>query len=130
MKTIVKFLKHKDDSKAYDVFAYFPHENYNESLYGANQKQSYAQFEGHGSCSTDYAQESELASYDEYKPLLDELISQGYNDLEIINQQIETKRYENAYTIMYSKLIKEHKSSHELNTISEEWIESNKPKFM
>jgi hypothetical protein len=130
MKTIVKFLKNTDKEGNTDLFAYFPHVDFNQHLYGSAQKQSYSHEGQHSACSPDYAQESELASYEEYKPLLDELIAQGYNDLEIVNQQIETIHYNKSYEAMYSKLLKDHKTAEEFNTISEEWIAKNAPKYL
>lgn len=123
MKTIVKFLKNGTD-----IFAYFPHINYNEQLYGSQQKQSYSN-EGHSACSVEYAQESVLATKDEYKDLLSELINIGYDDLEIINESFVTKQYENAYNIMYNKLIKEKLDFDTFTNKVDKWVELNGPKY-
>ena len=88
MKTKVQFLVHEIDGKLHDkpvtwesdIFAYFPDMTASKGF-----KTAYSHIGQHSACSPDYAKESRQASKDEYKDLLTELISIGY-DLEILNK--------------------------------------------
>lgn len=81
MATLVKFLKKNDE-----VFAYFPQLNYNKHLYGNTLKTSYAHIGQHSACSKEYANEAVMASKEEYQPLLEELVSIGYDNLKVLNK--------------------------------------------
>lgn len=72
--------KHHEENK--ETFAFFPDEVFDSK----GNKTSYAHIGQHGACSEDYANESRQATAEEYKPLLNELISIGYDDLEILNE--------------------------------------------
>jgi hypothetical protein len=129
MATLVKFLKNTDSEGYTDLFAYFPNLNANERLYGSSQKQCYAEVDKHTTCSVDYAQESELASYDEYKDLLNELVNQGYDDLKVLNEAHVNKHYENSYNEVYAKLNKENPDFDVFTEKLDKWVATNAPKF-
>jgi len=86
--TKVKFLYEKDSE---NVFAFFPElvfQNIPVVYYT-----SYAHVGQHSACSIDYANECKEAGFNAYCDLLNELIGQGYNDLQILNsQELECKR--------------------------------------
>lgn len=67
-----------------DVFAFFPDERYNDQ---PEFFTCYAHLGQHSACHIDYAKECEEAQYNEYHPLLIELIGQGYKDLNVLNAQ-------------------------------------------
>lgn len=128
MATLVKFLKHKDDVNGTDIYAYFPQLNFNERLYGNQQKQSFSS-EGHSGCHVDYAAESELASYEEYKDLLSTMINAGYNDLNVLNEVNNQRHFENTYNAVYEKLMKEEPDFDKFTEKLSNWIKINAPKF-
>jgi hypothetical protein len=71
------------------LIAYFP-----DDVYSDNQphlRTCYAHIGQHSSCHVDYAKECREATPEEYKDLLAELISIGYDDLEITNKAPEDK---------------------------------------
>jgi hypothetical protein len=82
--TKVKFLIEKPEGELpCNVFAFFP-----ELLHNGVERQmfvSYAHIGQHSACHIDYANECTEASPMEYRSLLIELIGQGYNDLQIVN---------------------------------------------
>lgn len=82
--TQVKFLYEKPEGDLpCNVFAFFP-----ELLYNGVERQmfvSYAHIGQHSACHIDYANECKEAPINEYWDLLQELINQGYNDLQIMN---------------------------------------------
>lgn len=80
MKTRVKILYNE---KTDDLFAFFPDENYNHYLYGNDMKTAYSHVGQHSCCRVEYADESVKANDKMAQPLIDELISLGY-DLEVI----------------------------------------------
>lgn len=81
--TKVKFLIEKPEGDLpCNVFAYFPDNWYNlDNLL----RESYAHIGQHSACHIDYANECKEAPINEYFDLLNELIGQGYNDLQIMN---------------------------------------------
>jgi len=83
MATLVKFLK--DTAFNDEILAYFPQFNYNRELYGKTRKTCYSHVGQHSACHIDYAKKCVLASKEEYKDLLEELISIGYN-LKVLNK--------------------------------------------
>lgn len=89
--TKVKFLIEKREGELPgSVFAFFPEEKYNEQ---PGMFTSYAHIGQHSACHIDYANECKEAITNEYLPLLEELVQQGYNDLQIMNaQEIECHR--------------------------------------
>ena len=76
MATLVKFLYNKDNN---DLFAFFPQLNYNKDLYGLGMKTCYTHVGQHSSCSIEYAKASIKATPEQYKDLLNELVSIGYD---------------------------------------------------
>ena len=78
--TKVIFKYHEKNS---DLFAFFP----DEVADSKGNKMSYQHIGQHSACSDDYNKESRLATKEEYKDLLNELINVGYDDLEIINEK-------------------------------------------
>lgn len=88
MKTDVLFLWERDEPK--DVFAYFPNEQYYGKIQGMTaidmaMRTCYAHIGQHSACHPDYARECREASPEEFKPLMEELESIGYN-LNILNK--------------------------------------------
>lgn len=83
--TKVKFLIEKPEGDLpCNVFAFFP------EIKGNNQPgmfSCYAHIGQHSACHIDYAKECKEAQINEYWPLLQELIGQGYDDLLIMNEQ-------------------------------------------
>lgn len=78
-KVIFKFNKREND-----LFAFFPDE---VADYKGN-KTSYSHIGQHSACCDAYNEESRLATKEEYKDLLNELIySIGYDDLEVLNEK-------------------------------------------
>ncbi len=77
--TKVLFLKEKDGD---GVFAYFPELVHNNDL-----KTCYAHIGQHSACHPDYAKECTEAPINQFLDLLQELISIGYNDLLVMNEQ-------------------------------------------
>ena len=77
--TKVKFLYEKDGE---DVFAYFP-----KMVHHGEVMTCYAHIGQHSACHPDYAAKCKEAPINEYQDLLRELIGQGYNDLQIMNEQ-------------------------------------------
>jgi hypothetical protein len=82
--TLVKFLHEKDRE---GVFAYFPDTIFSIAPNGEPFHTCYADIGQHSACSIEYANECKEATYSEYADLLKELISIGYKDLVIINEQ-------------------------------------------
>lgn len=81
-KTDVLFLIEKPEGDfTEDVFAYFPSEEFDLN----GNKGAYCHIGQHHSCSPDYASECKEASPDDFKPLMEELESIGYN-LNILNK--------------------------------------------
>lgn len=98
----VKFLIEKENNPDFlpEVFAFFPNEKYNS--FEPNIFTSYAHIGQHSACHIDYANECKEANYNQFQDLLRELISIGYNDLEIENkQQIEAHRKPTASEIKF-----------------------------
>lgn len=87
--TQVKFLYEKISNPDFSpsVFAFFPNENYfgNGHTEFREMFTSYAHIGQHSACHIDYANECKEAPINEYWDLLQELIGQGYNDLQIMN---------------------------------------------
>lgn len=77
-KTKVKFLIEKDLSG--EVLAVFPYEIADKNM----NKVCYSSKEGHGICSTEYANSLKSCPKTIFEPLLNELTSIGYN-LQVIN---------------------------------------------
>ena len=75
-KTFVRFLIDRLPSKG--VFAYFPYFIYYSNGY-AKMKTCYATIGQHGGCTPEYAKSCRLAKPEEYKNLMEELESIGYN---------------------------------------------------
>lgn len=71
-----------------EVLAIFPHNLYNEELYGNTMVDSYMHIGQHSSCSIDLLHELPDASEDQYKYLKAELEEIGYN-FEIKNRTIK-----------------------------------------
>ena len=76
MATLVKFLYNEKNK---DLFAFFPQLNYNKELYGLGMKTCYAHVGQHSSCSIEYAKASIKATPEQYRDLLNELVSIGYD---------------------------------------------------
>lgn len=74
----VVFLKDEEG----DVFAYFPFEEWCNGTMTC-----YAQVGQHSACHPFYAKKCKEAKKADFQPLLNELISIGYNDLEIISKK-------------------------------------------
>lgn len=81
--TQVKFLYEKDSK---DVFAFFPTLTYSVDEGKDGLFTCYAPIGQHSACHIDYANECKEAPINEYWPLLNELIGQGHNDLQIMNE--------------------------------------------
>ena len=80
-KTKVCFLVNESDKEAgKEIFAFFPFLKESPGFY-----LSYAHLGQHSECSIAYALESREASLNEAESLFSELVSIGYNDLEIIS---------------------------------------------
>lgn len=100
MKTKVIFKKEK---KGNTIFAFFPDMLYNIEMYGKDMKTCYAHLGQHSACLQGYADECEEAKFNEYEPLLKELIGQGY-DLHVLNNQaIELHRKPTKYDIIFGE---------------------------
>jgi hypothetical protein len=93
-KTDVLFLIEKPEGDLpCDVFAYFPNEKYygdgetlaHEYSFDLRMRTCYAHIGQHSACHPNYASECKEASPDEFKPLMEELESIGY-DLNILNK--------------------------------------------
>ncbi len=83
--TQVKFLIEKPEGNlTCSVFAYFPKEKYSNLF--SDMFTSYAHVGQHSACHKDYAKKCKAATYDQYKDLLKELESIGYNDLKVLNK--------------------------------------------
>ena len=80
----VIFFKEKDG----EVFAYFP----DLTADSRGNKTSYSHIGQHSVCSKEYLIGRELATPEEYAPLVRELRGQGYPDLEIVNEAPKKKR--------------------------------------
>lgn len=76
--TKVKFYKDKDG----DIFAYFPELPFNNQ---PGMFTCYAHIGQHSACHRDYLRGKRLATKEQYQPLLNELIGQGYDDLIVLN---------------------------------------------
>ena len=88
--TKVTFKIEKPESKGERVpFAYFPEIMWNR--YCPNERACYAHVGQHGACAVDYARKCRIAKYDEYKPLYDELVRIGYDDLVVTNPDFRTE---------------------------------------
>jgi hypothetical protein len=84
--TQVKFLYERDSNDVFACFPNIPHDN-------SGMLTCYAHIGQHSACHKDYAKECKEAPINEYWDLLEELISQGYNDLQIMNShEIECHR--------------------------------------
>lgn len=80
-KTKVCFLVNESDKEAgKEIFAFFPFLKESTGFY-----LSYAHLGQHSECSIAYAIESREATLNEAQGLYKELVSIGYNDLEIIS---------------------------------------------
>ena len=89
MSTKVLFLIERDSE---DVFAYFP-EIFGDASLSRYIMSAYSHIGQHSACRLSYAMECKQATTNQYLPLLNELIGQGYNDLLIMNsQEIECHR--------------------------------------
>lgn len=87
--TQVEFLYEKDSN---DVFAFFPNWVHNSDT-SRDIMYCYSHIGQHSTCHIDYANECKEAPINEYFDLLNELIRQGYNDLQIMNShEIECHR--------------------------------------
>jgi hypothetical protein len=82
--TKVKFLIHSDPLEMGndDLFAFFPDDICDHD----GNLTSYAHVGQHSACCQAYADESREATKEEYKGLLEELVSIGYDDLLILNE--------------------------------------------
>lgn len=90
MKVTFRKITWKDDKMA-EIVAIFPEQMYNERLYGNRLLDAYVHLGQHTSIDKEFLKEreSDLAKVEtvteeEYKPLLDELVSIGYDNLEIV----------------------------------------------
>ena len=81
--TKVKFLYEKMGG---GVFAHFPEMVHNFNGYRPDNMTCYSHVGQHSACHPDYANECKEAPINEYLDLLRELIGQGYNDLQIMNE--------------------------------------------
>lgn len=100
MKTKVKFLIEKMGN---GVFAYFPEMVHSYNGYRQDNMTCYSHIGQHSACHVDYANECKEADYNEYLPLLRELISIGYK-LEILNsQEIEAHRKPTAGEVKFGE---------------------------
>ena len=80
-KTKVCFLVNESDKETQkEIFAFFPFLKESPGCY-----LSYAHLGQHSQCCLDYALESREASINEAEDLYKELVSIGYNDLELIS---------------------------------------------
>lgn len=77
-KCLVAFYK-----KGGEILAYWPYVDFSNTR--ANTKQGYAHIGQHCAVHSDYIRGARLATLPEYMPLLLEIISIGYNDLQICN---------------------------------------------
>ena len=68
-------------------FAYFPDEVWDLD----GNRVCYAHVGQHGPCAPEYARRCRIAKYDEYKPLYDELVRIGYDDLVVTNRDFRTE---------------------------------------
>jgi hypothetical protein len=80
----VIFFKEKDG----EVFAYFP----DLTADSRGNKTSYSHNGQHSACSKEYLIGREMATLNEYFPLLEELKQQGYTNLEVLNENPEKKK--------------------------------------
>lgn len=71
-----------------EVFAYFPDITADQR----GNKTSYSHNGQHSACSKEYLIGRELATPEQYAPLLKELKEQGYANLEIVNEAPKKKR--------------------------------------
>ena len=91
MKTNVKFLVHYSLVYDEELFAFFPDELHVEVVDETTAKgklylmRCYSHIGQHSACHIDYANESREATKEEYNPLLEELLSIGY-ELNILNK--------------------------------------------
>lgn len=79
--TKVKFLVAVDIFGREDLFAFFPEEIADSE----GNPTCYAHVGQHSACSQQYADDAREATKEEYTPLLEELVSIGYDDLLILN---------------------------------------------
>jgi len=79
--TKVKFLL-EQTAQGLMPFAYFPGLVFSDGF-----MTSYSRMGQHSGCSAQYVKGKREAQYNQYQPLLKELIGQGYNDLLILNKQ-------------------------------------------
>jgi len=70
------------------VFAYFPDLTADDR----GNKTMYSKQEGLSSCSKEYLIGREVATLNEYFPLLEELKQQGYTNLEVLNENPKKKK--------------------------------------
>ena len=77
--TQVKFFYNQENQ---DLFAVFVTDFF-KSIFGERLFGCYS-FGHHASCSSEYIQESREARDEEYTPLLNEMIKNGYKELEIV----------------------------------------------
>jgi hypothetical protein len=87
-KTKVVFLIEKPEGNLQcDVFAFFPNSTFSNSpVHEGKMFDSYAHIGQHSACHIDYANECKEATKEQYLPLLNELLSIGYDNLEILNK--------------------------------------------
>ena len=89
----------KKDKKENEIVAFFPYEFANWQ----GEFMCYAHIGQHSNCCDSYYRKCVKCSYDEYKPLLDELKIVGYDNLNIINR-INSKKFKNAYNDFMTRL--------------------------
>ena len=75
----VKFFYNQENQDLYAVFI----TDFFKSIFGGRLFECYS-FGHHSSCSSEYINESREARDEEYIPLLNEMIQNGYKELEII----------------------------------------------
>ena len=99
---VIFLIEKKEGNLLCDVFAYFPEDKYNS--FEKNVFTSYAHIGQHSACHADYANECKEANYSQYYDLLQELIRQGYNNLQIMNvEQFEAHREPTEYEIKFGE---------------------------
>ena len=89
----------KKDKKENEIIAFFPY----EFTHWAGHFTCYAHIGQHSHCHIDYYKQCVKCSYDEYKPLLNELKAIGYDNLNII-ERINSKKFKNAYNDFMTRL--------------------------
>ena len=92
----VIFKKYKKEN---EIIAFFPY----EVTHWAGYFTCYAHIGQHSQCNIDYYKQCVRCSYDEYKPLLDELKMIGYDNLNIVNR-INYNKMRDAYNDFMTRL--------------------------